>query len=67
MGVCYQSTSQEVSTGELLYRQLREISASVALVLMGDFNFSDNNWEYHTPVISRSWEFFKFVGDNFLS
>ena len=39
----------------------------VALVLMGDFNFPDISWEYHTAVMSRSWKFLKFVGDNFLS
>ncbi|GAB0208399.1 mitochondrial enolase superfamily member 1 [Grus japonensis] len=67
VGVYYQSFSQDVSTDELFYRQLGEISGSVALVLVGDFNFPDINWEYHTAVMSRSWKFLKFVGDNFLS
>ncbi|GAB0210316.1 mitochondrial enolase superfamily member 1 [Grus japonensis] len=67
VGVYYQSSSQDVSTDELFYRQLGEISGSVALVLMGDFNFPDINWEYHTAVPRRSWKFLKFVGDNFLS
>jgi len=56
-----------VSTDELFYRQLGEISRSVALVLMGDFNFPRINRECHTAVTSRPWKFLQFVGDNFLS
>ena len=67
VGVYYRSPTQDVSTDELLYRQLGEISGLVALVLMGDFNFPDINLEYHTAVMSRSWKFMNFVGDNFLS
>lgn len=37
--VYYRSPSQEDDTDELFYKELREISRSVALVLMGDFNF----------------------------
>ncbi|KAK4827172.1 hypothetical protein QYF61_015134 [Mycteria americana] len=66
-GVYYRSLSQDVSTDELFYRQLGEIWGSVALVLMGDFNFPDISWEYLTAVMSRSWNFLKFVGDDFLS
>jgi len=64
VGVYYQLPSQDVSTDELFYGQLGEISGSVALVLLGDFNFPDINEEYHTPVMSRSWKFLKFVGDD---
>ncbi|GAB0207632.1 hypothetical protein GRJ2_003228900 [Grus japonensis] len=67
VGVYYRSPSQDDSTDELFYRQLGEISGSVALVLMGDFNFPDINWEYHTAVTSRSGKFLKFVEDNFLA
>jgi len=55
-------TSSDVSTVELFYRQLREISGFVALVLMGGFNFPDIKWEYHTAKMSRSWKFSKFIG-----
>ena len=44
VGVYYGSPSQDVSTDELFYRQLGEISGP-ALVLMGDFNFPDIIWE----------------------
>ena len=63
----YSSTSHKESTDEFFYRQLGEISGSVALVLMGDLNFPDINWEYHTAVMSRSWKFLKLVRGNFLS
>lgn len=62
MGVYYWSPGQDVSTDELFCRQLEEISELVALVLMGNFNFPDVNWEFHTAVTSRSWKFLKFVG-----
>ena len=41
VGVYYPSPSQDVSTDELFYRQLGDISGWVAPVLMGDFNFPD--------------------------
>lgn len=51
---------------KLIFRELGEISRSVTLVLMGDFNFPGINQEYHV-VISRSWKSLKSVGYNFLS
>jgi len=62
-GVYYQSHSQDVSTDELFYTKLGEISGSVVLVLMGDFNFLDISWKYHTVVMSNYWKFLTFVGD----
>ena len=53
IGVYYRLPSQDVRTDELFYRQLEEISGLVSLVLMGDFNFLDINWGYHTAVTSR--------------
>ncbi|KAK4818852.1 hypothetical protein QYF61_020071 [Mycteria americana] len=48
VGVYYRSPSQAVSTDELSYRQLGEISGLGALVLMGYFNFPD-------MMIMASW------------
>ena len=68
VSVYCRSPSQDIiSTDELFFRHLGEISGSVALVLMGGFNIPDINWEHHTAVMSKSWKFLKFVGDNFLS
>ncbi|KAK4818298.1 hypothetical protein QYF61_010760 [Mycteria americana] len=57
VGVYYRLPSQNISTAELFYRQLGEISGSIALVLMGDFNCPDINWEYPSAGKSRSWKF----------
>lgn len=54
------------STDELFYRQLREISGLLALVLVGDFNFTGIYWKYHTDVTSRSVQFLELLEDNFL-
>jgi len=67
VGAYYQLPSHGVSTDELFHRQLGEIYGLVVLALMGDFNFPDINWEYHTAMMSKSWKFLKFVGDNFVS
>ncbi|GAB0203247.1 hypothetical protein GRJ2_002790300 [Grus japonensis] len=64
VGVYYQLPSQGDNTNELSYKELRDISRSAALVLMGDFNFPDINWEY--PVDGYSRKFLKHVEDNFL-
>ena len=45
VGVYYRSPSQDDSADELFSRQLREISGLVALVLMGDLNFPEINWD----------------------
>ncbi|GAB0207049.1 ubiquitin-associated protein 1 [Grus japonensis] len=47
-------------------KELREASKSTALVLMGDFNLPDVNWEHHTADTSRSRSFLKHLDDNFL-
>ncbi|KAK4832275.1 hypothetical protein QYF61_021674 [Mycteria americana] len=65
--VCYRSPSRDDSDYELFYRQLGDISGSIALVLMGDFSFSDINREYHTVVTGKSRKFLKYAEDNFMS
>ncbi|GAB0207654.1 hypothetical protein GRJ2_003231100 [Grus japonensis] len=66
VGVYYQPLSQDTTTDELFYKELRDISRSAALVLMGDFNFPDVNWEHHTADTNKSRKFLKHVEDNFL-
>lgn len=39
VSIFYQLPSQDLGTDKLSCRQLGQISGSVALVLMGDFNF----------------------------
>lgn len=47
--VYYRPPSQDDNTNELFFKELRDISRSAALVLMGNFN-----WEYHTANANRS-------------
>ncbi|GAB0186949.1 hypothetical protein GRJ2_001160200 [Grus japonensis] len=64
--VYYRPHSQNDTTYELFFRELRDASRSTALVLMGDFNLPDVNWEHHTADTSRSRSFLKHLDDNFL-
>ncbi|GAB0203202.1 hypothetical protein GRJ2_002785800 [Grus japonensis] len=66
VGVYYRPPSQDDATDELFFKELREASRSTALVLMGDFNLPDINWEHHTADTSRSRSFLKHLDDNFL-
>ncbi|GAB0177896.1 hypothetical protein GRJ2_000254900 [Grus japonensis] len=66
VGVYYRPPSQDDATDELFFKELREASKSTALVLMGDFNLSDVNWEHHTADTSTSRSFLKHLDDNFL-
>lgn len=43
-----------------------QISGSLGLYLMGYFNFSDTNWEYHIVIKSKSGKYLKHVEDNVL-
>lgn len=49
VGICYRPPNQDGNTNELFFKELRDISRSAALVVMGDFN-----WEYHTANANRS-------------
>ena len=48
VGVYCRPPSQENNADELFFKELRDTSRSATLVLMGDFNLPDINWEYHT-------------------
>ena len=67
MGVCYRPSSQDEEVDKTLYRQLGEVSRSLPLVLMGDFNFPDICWIYNTADREQSQRFLECVGDNFLT
>ncbi|GAB0204012.1 mitochondrial enolase superfamily member 1 [Grus japonensis] len=66
VGVYYRPPSQADTNNELFFKELREASRSTALVLMGDFNLPDVNWEHHTADTSRSRSFLKHLDDKFL-
>ena len=50
----------------MFYEQLAEAARSLALVLMGDFNFPDICWEYNLAQKKQSRRFLEYMGDNFL-
>lgn len=57
----YQPPSQDNITDELFYKKLKFVSRLIPLVFVGDFNFPDNNREYHTVNTNRSRIFLKHV------
>ena len=52
---------------ELFHEELRHISGSAALVLLGAFNSSDVNWECHTIDINKFRKFLEHSQDNFFA
>ena len=66
VGVYYQPPSQDDHTDESFCKESRDMSRSSALVLMGNFNFPDISWEYHTAEPNRSRKILQDVVDNFL-
>jgi len=67
LGVCYRPPNQDEETDEVFYKQLAEVSQSLALVLMGDFNLPDACWKYNTAERKQSRRFLECVEDNFLT
>ena len=67
VGVCYRPPNQDEEVDKTLYRQLGEVSRSLPLVLVGDFNFPDICWIYNTADREQSQRFLECVGDNFLT
>ncbi|PKU29997.1 hypothetical protein llap_19699 [Limosa lapponica baueri] len=66
VGVCYRPPNQNVEIDEIFYKQLGEVSRSLALVLVGDFNLPDISWAHNMAEREQSRRFLECVGDNFL-
>lgn len=47
MGVCYRPPNQDEEVDKTLYRELGEVSDSLPIVLVEDFNFADVCWIYN--------------------
>ena len=67
VGVCYRLPNQDEEADKIFYKQLGEVSQSLALVLMGDFNLPDVCWQYNTAERKQSRRFLDCVEDNFLT
>ena len=63
VGVCYRPPTQDEEVDKRLYKQLGEVSRSLPLVRVGDFNC----WNYNTADREQSQRFLECVGDNFLT
>ena len=66
VGVYYRPPGQDDNADELFFTELRDVSGSTPLVLMGDFNLPDINWDYHMANTSTSRSFLKHLDDKFL-
>ncbi|KAK4821729.1 hypothetical protein QYF61_000272 [Mycteria americana] len=67
VGVCYRPPNQDEEADEIFYNQLGEVSQSLTLVLMGDFNLPDVCLKYNTAERKQSRRFLERVADNFLT
>ena len=47
-------------------KELRDASTPAALILTGEFNLPDINWEFHTADTNRPRRFLKHLDDKFL-
>jgi len=67
LGFCYRPPNQDEEVDEVFYKWLVEVSQSLALVLVGDFNLPDICWKYNTAERKQSRMFLQCVEDNFLT
>ncbi|RMC04224.1 hypothetical protein DUI87_19043 [Hirundo rustica rustica] len=58
--------AQDKEVDNLFYKQLKNVSGSSALVLVGDFNLPDVCWELNTAEKRQSRKFLECMEDNFL-
>jgi len=63
LGVCYRSPNQDDEVDEVFYRRLAEVSQSLALALVGDFDLPDICWKYNTAERKQSRRFLECVED----
>jgi len=67
VGVCYTPPNQDEEADEIVYKQLVEVSQSLALVLVGDFNLPDVCWKYNTADRKQSTRLLECVEDKLLT
>jgi len=67
LGVCYRPPNQHEEVDEVFYKQLAEVSQSLALVLVGDFSLLDIYWKYNTAERKQSRRLLECVEENFLT
>jgi len=66
LGICYRPPNQDEEVDEIVYKSLAEVSQSLVLVLVRDFNLLDICWKYNTAERKQSRRFLECVEDKFL-
>ena len=64
VGCCYRAPNQHEEAEGIFYKQLGEVSQSLGLVLVGDFNLPDVCWKYNTAERKQSRRFLECVEDD---
>jgi len=64
--ICYRPSNQDEEVDEVFYKRLAEVSQSLALVLVGDFNLPVICWKYNTAERKQSRRFLECVEENIL-
>jgi len=67
LGVCYRPPNQDEQVDAAFYKSLAEVSQSLALVLVAEFNLQNICWKYNTAERKQSRRFLGCVEDNFLT
>jgi len=67
LGVYYRPPNQDEEADEVFCKRLAEVSQSLALVLLGDFNLLDICWKCNTAETNQSRRFLDCVEENFLT
>lgn len=67
MEVSYRSRDKCEKVGEIFCKQRGEVSQSLALVLVEDFNSSNICWKYSTADRKQSRRFLEYVKDNLVT
>jgi len=64
--ICYRPSNQDEEVDEVFCKRLAEVSQSLALVLIRNFNLPDTCWKYNTAERKQSGRFLECVEDNIL-
>ncbi|GAB0203947.1 hypothetical protein GRJ2_002860300 [Grus japonensis] len=67
VGVCHRPPNKNEEADKIFCKQLGEVSQSVTLVHVGDFNLPDVCWKYNIAERKQSRRFLECVEDNFLT
>lgn len=64
--LCYRPPNHDEEADEIFCKQPGEVSRSLALLFIRDFNFLDICWKYNTMEKKQTRRFLECVDDNFL-